>query len=68
VAKGYAADLMFETLAVTAVMTWLFWWQPAPVKFVLGWSGNLGPAMEPFKTAPAVHSRAFWRLRNEVHE
>ena len=34
------------TLAVTTAFTLLFWWQPAPVKTVLGWSGNLGPAME----------------------
>jgi hypothetical protein len=33
----------------TAALTLLFWWQPAPVKTVLGWSGNLGPAMERFE-------------------
>jgi hypothetical protein len=40
---------LWGTLAVTAAMTALFWWQPAPVKTVLGWSGNLGPAMERFE-------------------
>jgi hypothetical protein len=40
---------LWVTLAVTAALTWLFWWQPAPVKVVLGWSGNLGPAMERFE-------------------
>jgi len=40
---------LWATLAVTAVLTALFWWQPAPVRTVLGWSGNLGPAMERFE-------------------
>jgi hypothetical protein len=40
---------LWATLACTAVLTALFWWQPAPVKTVLGWSGNLGPAMERFE-------------------
>ncbi len=40
---------MWSTLAITAAFTLLFWWQPAPVKTVLGWSGNLGPAMERFE-------------------
>jgi len=34
---------------ISAALTLLFWWQPAPVKTVLGWSGNLGPAMERFE-------------------
>lgn len=40
---------LWGTLAVTAVLTGLFWWQPAPVKTVLSWSGNLGPAMQRFE-------------------
>jgi len=36
------------TLTVTAALTLLFWWQPGPVRTVLAWSGNLGPAMERF--------------------
>ena len=40
---------LWATLAFTAVLTLLFWWQPSPVKTVLGWSGNLGPAMERFE-------------------
>lgn len=40
---------LWSSLAVTAALTLLFWWQPAPVKVVLGWSGNLGPAMERFE-------------------
>ena len=40
---------LWATLAVTAVLTLLFWWQPAPVRWVLGTSGNLGPAMERFE-------------------
>ena len=40
---------LWGTLAVTVALTLLFWWQPAPVRTVLGWSGNLGPAMERFE-------------------
>ncbi len=40
---------LWATLSITAVLTLLFWWQPAPIKTVLGWSGNLGPAMEHFE-------------------
>ena len=40
---------LWGTLAVTVPLTLLFWWQPAPVRTVLGWSGNLGPAMERFE-------------------
>lgn len=40
---------LWFTLAITTALTLLFWWQPAPVKTVLGWSGNLGPAMERFE-------------------
>ncbi|WAC21822.1 hypothetical protein OVA24_10540 [Luteolibacter sp. SL250] len=40
---------LWGTLAVTSILTVLFWWQPAPVRAVLGLSGNLGPAMERFE-------------------
>lgn len=40
---------LWVTLLVSTALTLLFWWQPAPVKIVLGWSGNLGPAMERFE-------------------
>lgn len=40
---------LWGSLVVTAALTLLFWWQPAPVRTVLGWSGNLGPAMERFE-------------------
>jgi hypothetical protein len=40
---------LWVTLAITVILTLLFWLQPAPVKTVLGWSGNLGPAMERFE-------------------
>ena len=47
---GYLqSKALWATLAVTAFLTALFWWQPAPVRTVLGWSGNLGPAMERFE-------------------
>jgi hypothetical protein len=40
---------LWTSLLLVVVLTGLFWWQPAPVKTVLGWSGNLGPAMERFE-------------------
>ena len=40
---------LWGTLALAAALTLLFAWQPAPVKTVLGWSGNLGPALERFE-------------------
>ena len=47
---GYVrSKALWATLASTAALTALFWWQPAPVRTVLGWSGNLGPAMERFE-------------------
>lgn len=48
--KSYLhSKALWATLALTTMLTVLFWWQPAPVKTVLGWSGNLGPAMERFE-------------------
>jgi len=40
---------VWGTLVITSSLTLLFWWQPSPVKKVLAWSGNLGPAMERFE-------------------
>ena len=40
---------LWVTLSITATLTLLFWLQPAPVRTILGWSGNLGPAMERFE-------------------
>jgi hypothetical protein len=40
---------LWATLASTAVLTLLFWQQPAPIATVLSWSGNLGPALERFQ-------------------
>ena len=39
---------LWSCVALSGTLTALFWWQPAPVKTILGWSGNLGPAMERF--------------------
>ena len=48
--KSYLhSKALWVTLAVTAFLTALFWWQPAPVRTVLSWSGNLGPTMERFE-------------------
>lgn len=43
------SKVLWAALAGTAALTFLFWWQPGPVRTVLGWSGNLGPAMERFE-------------------
>lgn len=40
---------LWVTLAITVILTLLFWLQPAPIRTVLGWSGNLGPAMDRFE-------------------
>lgn len=45
----FKSKTLWSTLAVTSILTFLFWWQPPPVQAVLGWSGNLGPAMERFE-------------------
>lgn len=37
------------TSGFTLAATLLFFWQPAPVKSILGLSGNLGPALERFE-------------------
>lgn len=37
------------TLLITAALTFALWLQPAPVKAVLGLSGNLGPALDRFE-------------------
>lgn len=37
------------TSGITLAASVLFFWQPAPVKIVLGLSGNLGPALERFE-------------------
>lgn len=39
----------FVTLATIIVLTLLSWWQPSPIKYVLGFSQNLGPALDRFK-------------------
>ncbi len=39
------------SMVATAVLTLLFWFQPAPIAWLLGQSGNLGPATERFAIA-----------------
>ncbi len=43
------SKVAWVALGITAVLTLLFWQQPAAVRTVLGWSGNLGPSMERFR-------------------
>jgi hypothetical protein len=40
---------LWASLAITTALSLLFWWQPAPVKALLGLSGNLGPAQDRFE-------------------
>ena len=48
--KGYAqSKVVWLTLGITVVLTALFFWQPAPVRFILGLSKNLGPALDRFE-------------------
>lgn len=48
--KGYLhSKSLWGSIAVTGILTILFFWQPAPVKSVLGLSGNLGPALDRFE-------------------
>lgn len=47
---GYLhSKALWVTLVITVALTLLFWWQPAPIKTVLGLSANLGPAMDRFE-------------------
>ena len=39
---------LWVTAAATVALSLFFWWQPAPIKAVLGWSAHLGPALERF--------------------
>ncbi len=40
---------LWTSLFLTALATAVLWWQPRPVRTVLGWSGNLGPALTRFE-------------------
>lgn len=48
-ARHLRSPALWTSLILTALVTALFWWQPQPVRTVLGWSGNLGPALERFE-------------------
>jgi hypothetical protein len=43
------SKVLWLAIAGTSVLTLLFWAQPAPVRSMLSWSGNLGPAMDRFQ-------------------
>ena len=48
--KGYLRSrALWVSLAITSVLGLLFYFQPGPIKSLLGLSGNLGPAMERFE-------------------
>ena len=36
---------LWTTLTITILATVFLWWQPRPVRTILGWSQNLGPAL-----------------------
>lgn len=40
---------LWGSLAATGLVAGVLWWQPPPVKTVLGWSANLGPALDRFE-------------------
>lgn len=40
---------LWISLAFTAGLAALLWWQPAPVTAILAWSKNLGPALDRFE-------------------
>ena len=40
---------LWTVLGLTALITAILWWQPRPVKAILGLSGNLGPALDRFE-------------------
>lgn len=40
---------LWISIALTAGLAALLWWQPAPVKTILAWSKNLGPALDRFE-------------------
>jgi len=41
--------VFWMALPATSVLTFLFWSQPPPIRTMLSWSGNLGPAIERFQ-------------------
>lgn len=43
--------LLWITLAISAILTLLFSWQPEPVRAVLGLSRNLGPSLDRFEVS-----------------
>ena len=48
--KGYLRSrALWVSLAITSVLGLLFYFQPGPIKSLLGLSGNFGPAMERFE-------------------
>lgn len=48
-ARHLRTKTLWTTLAMTILATVFLWWQPQPVKTVLGWSENLGPALDRFE-------------------
>ena len=71
--KGYLRSRAFwVSLAITSFLGLLFFFQPGPIKSLLGLSGNLGPAMERFEMsedgmvfqyAPAAEYRMELRVK-----
>lgn len=50
-ARHLRSPLLWVSLTATALLSALLWWQPRPVRAVLGWSANLGPALDRFEIA-----------------
>lgn len=49
----FRSKTMWIALLITLALTAIFWWQPTPVRTILGWSRNLGPALERFEIGEA---------------
>jgi hypothetical protein len=48
-ARHLRSRSLWTSLVLTGLAAALLWWQPRPVRAVLGWSKNLGPALDRFE-------------------
>lgn len=48
-ARHLRSRSLWTSLAVSGLAVALLWWQPSPVKALLRWSANLGPALDRFE-------------------
>jgi hypothetical protein len=48
-ARHLRSRTLWSALAITALLAGVLWWQPKPVRALLGLSANLGPALDRFE-------------------